>query len=153
MVPAGNKESLMGIGGWGSLSQREPLTQRRAVPWCVRWWELTPSEIRYELQHKKKIKRLMEYHSPWENEKANIEDATSLVACAIEDEWENSLWPINKCLGYIQRGVNMAISRRTKIVKWLNFRFRQAGDMHWTCLHRGRGFLKSRLDTLQTEML
>lgn len=43
--------------------------------------------------------------------------------------------------------------RRSKIVKWLNFRFRDAGDMHWTCLHRGRGFLKSRLDTLQTETL
>lgn len=45
----------------------------------------------------------------------------------------------------------MSILRRSKIVKWLKFRFRQAGDMCWTSLPRVREFLKSRLSTLQTE--
>lgn len=32
--------------------------------------------------------------------------------------------------------VLVSLFKRSKIVKWLNFRFRQAGDMHWTCLRR-----------------
>lgn len=60
MVPAGKKESHVGIGGWGSLGQRESLAQRRVVPWDSRWQELTPSEVRCEVKHDEKIKRLIE---------------------------------------------------------------------------------------------
>lgn len=50
-APAGSKDSLVGIGGWGSLGQRESLAQHRVVPWDSSWRVLTPSEVRCELKH------------------------------------------------------------------------------------------------------
>lgn len=59
-VFAGNKESFEGVGGWGSLGQREPLTQHSIVPWDSSWQGLTLSEVSCELKHDEKLKRLTE---------------------------------------------------------------------------------------------